>query len=185
MKTLSVQQPWATLLCAGIKDVENRSWDTTFRGTVLIHASSYWGADLFDESLPLPVFQEYQRIFNENGNQIEGSSILGIEGVSENEKRLVLLDENLGAEFNLLKTELAAQIDTEDTVFPSSAIVGSVDLIDIVRDSESPWAGEDSYHWVVVNPVLFAHPVRNVKGKLRLWEYDGPIDRTPKEMVTE
>ena len=26
MKTISVQQPWASLICAGIKDVENRNW---------------------------------------------------------------------------------------------------------------------------------------------------------------
>jgi len=40
MKALSVQQPWAQLLCAGIKDVENRTWNTQHRGRVLIHASS-------------------------------------------------------------------------------------------------------------------------------------------------
>lgn len=26
MKAISIQQPWATLVCAGIKDIENRSW---------------------------------------------------------------------------------------------------------------------------------------------------------------
>lgn len=26
MKVLSIQQPWAALICAGIKDVENRTW---------------------------------------------------------------------------------------------------------------------------------------------------------------
>ncbi len=28
MRTLSVQQPWASLIVYGIKDVENRTWDT-------------------------------------------------------------------------------------------------------------------------------------------------------------
>ena len=36
---LSVRQPWADLIVAGIKDVENRSWSTNFRGFILIHAS--------------------------------------------------------------------------------------------------------------------------------------------------
>lgn len=40
MKTLSVKQPWAYLICSGIKDIENRTWSTKFRGRVLIHASS-------------------------------------------------------------------------------------------------------------------------------------------------
>lgn len=40
MKTISIQQPWALLVASGIKDIENRSWDTQHRGTILIHASS-------------------------------------------------------------------------------------------------------------------------------------------------
>lgn len=39
MKTLSFQQPWASLIAFGIKDLENRTWDTDFRGKFLIHAS--------------------------------------------------------------------------------------------------------------------------------------------------
>ncbi len=35
---LSVRQPWADLIVDGVKDVENRTWPTTFRGTFLIHA---------------------------------------------------------------------------------------------------------------------------------------------------
>lgn len=38
MKCLSVWQPWAELIVRGIKDVENRSWATSHRGPVLIHA---------------------------------------------------------------------------------------------------------------------------------------------------
>lgn len=40
MKVLSVQQPWASLICAGIKDVENRTWKPQENpGKILIHAS--------------------------------------------------------------------------------------------------------------------------------------------------
>ncbi|HVF59232.1 MAG TPA: ASCH domain-containing protein [Thermoanaerobaculia bacterium] len=35
---LSVRQPWADLIVWGIKDVENRTWRTDFRGNLLIHA---------------------------------------------------------------------------------------------------------------------------------------------------
>ncbi|MEK7794267.1 MAG: ASCH domain-containing protein [Candidatus Hydrogenedentota bacterium] len=38
MKCLSIRQPWAELLARGIKDVENRSWSTDYRGPLLIHA---------------------------------------------------------------------------------------------------------------------------------------------------
>lgn len=38
MKTISVRQPWASLIAAGVKTVENRSRPTRYRGRVLIHA---------------------------------------------------------------------------------------------------------------------------------------------------
>lgn len=36
---LSVRQPWAWLIVQGLKDVENRTWHTTHRGPVWIHAA--------------------------------------------------------------------------------------------------------------------------------------------------
>ena len=40
MKALSIRQPWAWLIAAGYKDIENRNWSTGFRGRICIHASS-------------------------------------------------------------------------------------------------------------------------------------------------
>jgi hypothetical protein len=37
MKALSIQQPWAWLIVNGHKSIENRKWDTRFRGTFLVH----------------------------------------------------------------------------------------------------------------------------------------------------
>lgn len=39
MKALSIRQPWAWMILHAGKDIENRSWETFTRGTVLIHAS--------------------------------------------------------------------------------------------------------------------------------------------------
>jgi len=39
MKTLSLLQPWATLVVIGAKRIETRSWATDYRGPLLIHAS--------------------------------------------------------------------------------------------------------------------------------------------------
>lgn len=39
MKVLSLTQPWATLVVIGAKHVETRSWETFYRGPLLIHAS--------------------------------------------------------------------------------------------------------------------------------------------------
>ena len=39
MRALTVWQPWATLLAEGIKKNETRSWSTSIRGPVAIHAA--------------------------------------------------------------------------------------------------------------------------------------------------
>lgn len=39
MKALSVRQPWAGLIAAGVKDIENRGQQTHHRGLVAVHAS--------------------------------------------------------------------------------------------------------------------------------------------------
>ena len=40
MKVITIKQPWASLICEGIKDIENRTWKTNYRGRVLVHASA-------------------------------------------------------------------------------------------------------------------------------------------------
>lgn len=40
MKALTIQQPWATLIMLGAKTIETRSWNTRYRGPLLIHAAS-------------------------------------------------------------------------------------------------------------------------------------------------
>jgi len=38
MKTLTLYQPWATLIALGEKRIETRSWYTSYRGPLAIHA---------------------------------------------------------------------------------------------------------------------------------------------------
>ena len=38
MKALTIWQPYASLIGAGIKKIETRSWYTTYRGPILIHS---------------------------------------------------------------------------------------------------------------------------------------------------
>lgn len=39
MKAISLTQPWATLIAIGAKKIETRSWNTTYRGPLAIHAA--------------------------------------------------------------------------------------------------------------------------------------------------
>lgn len=72
---LSLYQPWAHLVVRSIKDVENRSWSTTFRGTVYIHAGKTGGHGELEQnyvtvrawlrtlspSTPLPPMEKVER----------------------------------------------------------------------------------------------------------------------------
>lgn len=39
MKALTLTQPWASLVAVGAKRIETRSWSTSYRGPLLIHAA--------------------------------------------------------------------------------------------------------------------------------------------------
>lgn len=48
MKALSIRQPWAWLIVNGFKDIENRSWNTKYRGPLLIHAAKGMTVDEYE-----------------------------------------------------------------------------------------------------------------------------------------
>lgn len=53
MKALTLTQPWATLVMAGVKRIETRSWQTSHRGRIAIHAAKAMdieAADLAERS---------------------------------------------------------------------------------------------------------------------------------------
>lgn len=55
MKALSIKNPWAYLIAAGFKDVENRTWPTKHRGKILIHATKADAPAFPGQSLLSPV----------------------------------------------------------------------------------------------------------------------------------
>lgn len=59
MKALSINQPWAWLIVNGYKAVENRNWDTRYRGEFLIHAGKKFDGDCYqfleDEQIDIDV----------------------------------------------------------------------------------------------------------------------------------
>ena len=130
-KVLTVRQPYASLLVGGVKDVENRSRRTNYRGTVLIHA----GARMHDVVSFLRKRQEFtveEMAVMTQANEVEENDLFG-------------------------------------------CIVGSVEIVDCIQDSTSPWAERGQWHWVCRNAKVFDHPVRDVKGRLGLWDWDGDI----------
>jgi hypothetical protein len=128
MKTLTVIQPWATWIVNGIKDVENRTWKTNYRGRILIHAAV---------------------------NQKLDKSPLDI--VHTKPELEVLYS-------NYTEHELISRLG------PFGAIIGSVEIVDCVKEHPSVWAEPDKWHWVLSNAIRFPEPIPT-RGKLSLWEY--------------
>jgi len=54
MKALSIKQSWANMILTGIKDIENRSWPTWFRGRIIVHASQSYDFTFPGDYQPLP-----------------------------------------------------------------------------------------------------------------------------------
>ena len=136
MKTLSIRQPWASLIAAGIKDIENRTWDTKFRGKFLIHAAAKKVKKDYEYELPVEI-----------GNEIINHQVFGnIDDLQE---------------------------------LPTGAIIGYVELVDIIDNSESVWAFPEQKHWVLKDAHLFETPIENVKGKLGLFDYSLDEDHLP------
>lgn len=49
MLALSIKQPWAWLIINGFKQVENRTWHTSYRGPFLIHTGKGFDRAGFDK----------------------------------------------------------------------------------------------------------------------------------------
>lgn len=69
MKVLTVKQPWAWALIHGPKRIENRTWETSYRGPLLIHAGKSRTA-LGDEEDLLPDLP--------SPNQLSFGAIIGV-----------------------------------------------------------------------------------------------------------
>jgi hypothetical protein len=99
MRILSVHQPWATLIALGIKNVENRTWSTGYRGTLLIHASKS-PMDEFDVMKAKRLCREagvsYPETFPTGGiiGSVELTGVIWIEGLRvRTDHQTVKLDE--------------------------------------------------------------------------------------------
>ncbi|MEL3899305.1 ASCH domain-containing protein [Treponema phagedenis] len=169
VKVLSVKNPFAYLIMQGGKDIENRTWKTDYRGRLYIHVSG--------ETLPFFTIDENPPQFLKINN----------------EKQILQKYKNYAEKLEDYYCDLAKQyvnagvptgsesedewlnkiIDRPDLwLLKSQTIIGYVDLVDIVQDSNSPWAIEGQYHWILKNPTLLAEPIQQVKGRLNIWNYN-------------
>jgi hypothetical protein len=76
-RVLSIKNPWAYLIVSGIKDVENRSWKTNYRGKLLIHSTQTpIKFNTYDELFTTDQIKSIKE-YNINFNKLFNSAIIG------------------------------------------------------------------------------------------------------------
>lgn len=105
MKAISIQQPWGSLICAGLKDVENRSWplkSTPMR--LLIHVGAK-RQKMNEDNMPLvwflPVDNAQTMGILGNIDELPTSAIIGVATVDrcDEENFSIWAQEGHGAEY--------------------------------------------------------------------------------------
>jgi hypothetical protein len=80
MKALSILQPWPYAIIVLGKDIENRTWSTSYRGRFLIHASKGFDMEGYDVLLRMkaenPDWPEIPRAVDFQRGGIVGSVVL-------------------------------------------------------------------------------------------------------------
>lgn len=145
MKTITVKQPWASLIVHGIKDIENRTWacpEKYIGKRVLIHAS---------KSIPKNGWCE----------------------MSEHQIKIACKGVMIGARIEELPYgSIIGSVEIVDCKINHPSIWAEkskgVAIGGHVLDEKEPLI----YNWVLANPVLFANPIQ-AKGKLSFWDYPG------------
>ena len=142
MKAISIKQPWAYLIAAGIKDIENRTWKCPGKyigERVLIHASK----TQYETPMYLLTDEQYDSIKQEKrieiNNSLEYGCIIG-------------------------SVEIVDCVINHASIWAEKSEPGQCEIT-------GEWI-KPIYNWVLANPILFDEPILNVKGKLGFWNYE-------------
>lgn len=149
MKALTIKNPWAMLIALGVKDIENRTWKTNYRGRIYIHAAAK----------PVPF----------NGM---------LNGMSFTQQQLKeVFNMNLPERYpdHMSKYPNACiigEVDIVDCVQNHSSVWAEHTALVIRKiKGEAIEVTVPVWNWVLANPVIYPEPILNVKGALSLWEY--------------
>ena len=158
---LSVQQPFADLICGGVKKVENRTWNTNHRGTILIHASA-----------TIKPKKAFNLAMNNPAFKINHDDKFGTAEDNEFNYDAIINDKEAFQQFAMLIKWLDSN---ENPIVPpmrTGAIIGMVDVVDVIPpdgECNDPWSIKGNYRWVLENACFLSRPILHQKGKLKLY----------------
>jgi hypothetical protein len=121
------------------KDIENRTWKTDYCGEVLIHAGKLWD-DLIRSGTKKIDPEMFELVLNRYDLSLEV-----VKSWARNHNKKTWID-----------------------VFPLGGIVGKIEIVDCVQNSQSKWAVPGQWQWVLKNPEPL--PFHPCKGQLGFFE---------------
>ena len=144
MKTLTLTQPWATLVATGAKRIETRSWSTSYRGPLAIHAAKGYPRDARDVATSARVRQVLAAHFGDSHFAADVFPVGRVLAVC----RLMAC---VRTEILLLKAPYSADMTEQEQAF------GNYD--------------EGRFGWMLadIKPLPATEPA---KGALGLWDWD-------------
>lgn len=171
MKALSIRNPEAYFVVSGLKDVENRTWPTKYRGKLAIHATGNMFAWPGLDFIPAEVVEQMQADVGKNFEELHGAS-RAYETLCRRAEIYLHFEDNKAHSEKEFDDQLKVSIRKYGYAFVNRAVIGHVDLYACVTDSSSPWAHPGQYHWCLRNAYLYDTPIIGVKGRLRLWDFN-------------
>jgi hypothetical protein len=152
MIALSIRQPWASLILLAGKNIENRTWPTNTRGRILIHAAKGMTWDDYLSGLSFA--------YRIDPKLVEALGVLTVSAsmgfiVDESKQHITRIDIAHGL---------------RDCPLLRGGIIGSVNVVDCVRRSKSPWfVGPNGFVLRDPKPLPFVP----LKGQLGFFEVPG------------
>lgn len=177
MRAITVRQPWAWAIARGGKDIENRSWGTSYRGLLAIHAGVRWDEEgAFDKRV--------------------------IAALAADKTADGAYDPPLAVTLNAERSRIV-ETRKKDERYTFGAIIAVVDLGGIhncLRCARrnplsagthpdgpyqcSRWAVGGSFHWELSNVRPLAEPVP-CKGRLSLWDLPDDVEAAVLSQIRE
>lgn len=146
MKALSIKQPWASLIAKGIKDIENRTWPTNYRGKIYIHSSQKSAGQMFD----LLTIDQYDDVI-----------LKGLKSSTDKPTSAIIGE-----------VEIVDCVINHGSIWAEKTPSCSPHHKNGLRSEIGRNRKDAIYNWVLANAVLYDKPILNVKGKLSFWEFN-------------
>lgn len=157
VRALSLSRPWTELILAGVKPIENRSWQTPHRGTLVVHAAKSYDPAALDLV-----------------NELAGDGMLSSD---EDYARLDRCDLSPRAPLGYLGTVNLTGCHHSDDLICVSRETSA-------EGTCSPWAFHGSYHWEVADPRPFPRPVEG-GGALGIFQPRADVLSAIRDLIWE